>query len=525
VTTPLAITSDEGAPKPRHSLRIALIRPAAVNSTSAINAVTHNPPLALAYLASSLRRSGHAVAMIDAFGEAPDQVDVHPDGYQTRGLRADQVSARVPADVDLIGFTCMFSNEWIYCRENIERLAADFPGVPIILGGEHATADWERILRKLPAVTACALGEGEETLVELADRLSAGLPITDLTGLAVRDRSGKARRNAKRQRIRDVDAIPPPDWDGLPLDVYLERGFGHDAYADRSMPILASRGCPYQCTFCSSPQMFGTRWLVREPMAVVEEMRRYNEIYDARYFEFADLTLVIRRDWIQEFCRLLSAAKLPVRWSIPGGTRSEVLDAETLSAMKQAGCRSFSYAAESGSVEELRRIKKRVKIPRLLESMRSAVKLGIVVKTHLIFGLPDQSWNDVIRTFGFIVRVAIAGAHDVGCYAFSPYPGSELYARLIAEGRIDPEAPDYDLVLAHNVFTNYKLRRSWTQNLPEWSINPICLTGMAWFYGLQFLFRPWRIAQMVPHLRRAEPATYLERLLVRRMPGRGRKVA
>jgi len=60
--------------------------------------------------------------------------------------------------------------------------------------------------------------------------------------------------------------------------------------------------------------------------------------------------------------------------------------------------------------------------------------------------------------------------------------------------------------------------------LPEWSINPICLTGMAWFYGLQFLFRPWRIAQMVPHLRRAEPTTYLERLLVRWAPGRRREV-
>ena len=112
------------------------MRPAAVHSAAATNAVTHNPPLALAYLASSLRHAGHHVLVIDAFGEAPDRIEPHPDGYHTRGLRAEELSARVPDDVDLIGVTCMFSNEWIYCRETLRRLAEDHPGVPILLGGE-----------------------------------------------------------------------------------------------------------------------------------------------------------------------------------------------------------------------------------------------------------------------------------------------------------------------------------------------------------------------------------------------------
>jgi radical SAM superfamily enzyme YgiQ (UPF0313 family) len=209
--------------------------------------------------------------------------------------------------------------------------------------------------------------------------------------------------------------------------------------------------------------------------------------------------------------------KLDVEWGMPSGTRSGALDAEVLSAMKRSGCRAFSYAAESGSPAELRRIKKKVDPKRMLASMRSAVKLGVLTKCHLIFGLPDQTKRDVLATLAFVTRMVRAGVHDLGCYAFSPYPGSELHANLVAAGRIDTEADDYDLVLASNVNTNYKLRRSWTPYLPEWSVRWLCLGTMAYFYGLQFLLRPQRAFTMVAHLARNRPQTYLERMLIKKL--------
>jgi radical SAM superfamily enzyme YgiQ (UPF0313 family) len=504
-------------PEPARPLSIVLVRPAAVLPLAAANASYELPPLGVAYVAASLKRAGHRVRIVDAFGEAPEQVITHAEGYTTKGLTAEQIVGRLPADVDLIGVACMFSSSWLYCRRVIAVLAAAFPGVPIITGGEHPTADYARLLRRVPEVLCCVLGEGEETAVDVAAHLSRGLPLDDVPGLALRDARGEVVTTPERRRIVEIDAIPAPDWDSVPLANYLDTNLSHDAFFSRTMPMLASRGCPYQCTFCSSPQMFGTKWVARKPEHVVAEMRHYVETYGAGYFEFHDLTTIVRRDWVLEFCRLLTEARLNVQWSMPSGTRSEALDAEVLAAMKRSGCRAFGYAAESGSVEELRRIKKKVDLGRMLASMRQAAKLGLVTRCHLLFGLPDQTFGDVLRSIAFATRVAWVGAHDVGCYAFSPHPGSALYHRLVAEGRIDTNAEDYDRVLAQNVCTNYDLQRSWSEHLPAWSIGWLCVGTMMYFYALQFLFRPQRLLALARSLLRNEKHTYLEGFLLRKL--------
>jgi anaerobic magnesium-protoporphyrin IX monomethyl ester cyclase len=501
----------------RRPLSIVLVRSASVMPSTATSPSYELPPSGLAYLAASLKNAGHRVKIIDAFGEQPGPLISHADGFTTKGLTAEEVAERIPSDVDLVGVTCMFSNSWFYCRRTIGEIAATHPGVPIIAGGEHVTADWRRLLRQVPEVLCCALGEGEDTVVDIAAHLSHGLPLDEVPGIAVRDAHGDVFTTRDRRRILEVDEIPWPDWDTVPLANYLDRHLAHDAYSSRTMPMVASRGCPYQCTFCSSPQMFGTKWVARSPRDVVAEMKHYHDVYGARYFEFHDLTMTVRRDWILALSKELIDAGLDIQWTVPSGTRSETLDAEVLGWMKRSGCRSFSYAAESGSPDELRRIKKRVNLPRMLASMREAAKLGIVTRCHLIFGLPDQTKHDVFKTLGFIARVAWAGAHDVGCYVFSPYPGSAIYERLVAEGRIDPEAPDYDKMLALNTTTSYKMPHSWTPHLPPWSVGWICVGMYAYFYALQFLFRPQRLLALVQSVIRRQKHTYLQGFLIRKL--------
>ncbi len=511
-----------GTAVPARPLSIVLVRPASLLPLSAHNVwVLDAPPIGLAYLAAALKQAGHRVRIIDAFGEAPDKITRDPDGYGINGLVAEQVVDRIPADVDLIGVGCMFSNSWIYCRRTIAAIAAAFPRVPIVVGGEHATADYDRLLRRVPEVLCCVLGEGEETIVDLAGHLSRGLPLDDVPGLALRDAAGVVRTTASRRRILEIDAMPWPDWETVPLANYLDNELSHDPFTARSMPIVASRGCPYQCTFCSSPQMFGTKWIARDPRQVCDEVAHYYHAYGARYFEFQDLTMVIQRDWIIEFSRLLIERRLDVQWCMPSGTRSEALDAEVLGWMKRSGCRSFAYAAESGSPAELARIKKKVQLPRMLESIRAAVGLGMITRCHLIFGMPGQTKLDAARSLLFATRLAFAGVHDLACYAFSPYPGSELYDQLVAEGRIVPEADDYDRVLAQNIFTNYKLQRSWTPHLPRWSLGWLCVGSMAFFYVLQFVLRPVRIVALLRSLIEKRPHTYFQRMVIRRVSDAG----
>lgn len=502
--------------KAARALSIVLVRPPSVLPLDATNAVLEIPPIGLAYLAAALREAGHRVTIVDAFGEAVERLVRHAE-FTTNGLDAEQIAERIPGDVDLVGVTCMFSNAWIYCRRTIEVIAERFPGVPIIVGGEHPTADHRRLLEQMPSVLCCVLGEGEDTVVDLAARIASRRAIDDVPGIALRSEDGTVRKTAARRRIREVDDIPWPDWSTVPLASYLDNDICSDGYAARAMPLIASRGCPYQCTFCSSPQMFGTRWVARDPRQVIDEIEHYARTLGVRYFEFHDLTMIVKKEWIVAFCKELHARGLDVQWSMPSGTRSEALDADVLGWMKRSGCRSFSYAAESGSKEELRRIKKKISPERMLASMRAAIDNGLVTKCHLIFGMPGQTKRDVIETVRFVHQMALAGVHDLGCYAFSPYPGSELYDDLVAEGRIDPAADDYDRVLAQNVCTNYRLRRSWTPHLPGWSVGGLCTATMAYFYALQLARRPSRAIELVVNVLRDKPETYLQRMLAKKL--------
>jgi tRNA A37 methylthiotransferase MiaB len=493
---------------------VTLIRPPRLFSRTALTTNVPVPPLALAYLAGALRKAGFETVGIDACGEALDQclpLDDLP--FVINGLTAEQIAARVPAESLFVGVSCMFSCEWLYQKRVVEAVRRRLGDVPIVVGGEHVTADPEAVLRNCPAVSACVLGEGEDTIVEVAHALRRGTPLAEVPGLVVRAADGTAVRTGSRRRIRAVDEVPWPAWEGLPLETYLERGFGMDEYNLRAMPMLASRGCPYQCTFCSSPQMWGTTWLARDPAEVLREIEYYIDRYGIEHVEFHDLTTIIDRRWILRFTGLLIARRLGITWTMPSGTRSEALDAEVLQQLRASGCRAISYAPESGSPATLQRIKKKVQPERMLESIRAAVAARLFVKVHIIVGLPGQSPREIRESLRFILRLLWAGAHDVLVYPFSAYPGSELYAQLVASGRIDPAAPDYDRTLLGADYGDFRQGRSWSEHLSVAAVRRLAAATMLAFYAGQYALRPWRGVATLARTLAARPNTWFQRAL------------
>jgi anaerobic magnesium-protoporphyrin IX monomethyl ester cyclase len=421
---------------------VALVRPPSVVARYALT-LNVTPPLGIAYLAGSLAAAGHEVQVIDAVGEAPGALGPGPTrDVLVNGLSVDEVVARVRPDVDLVGISSQFSHEWPLVRRLVEALARRLPGTPLVCGGEHATAMPELSLAQAPALTACVLGEGEETLVELTEALAAGRSAATVPGVVARDGGGTTRTPA-RPRLRGLERVPAPRWDLVPLERYLAGGFSFGVDRGRTIPVLASRGCPYRCTFCSSPQMWGTRYEARRPADVVDEIAGYVARYRVQNVDFYDLTAILRREWVLEFCELLERRRLGVSWQLPSGTRSEALDAEVLAAMVRAGCRNVSYAPESGSERTLRAVRKRVRLERMEASMRAAVAAGLNVKANIIIGFPGEDRRDLGDTLRFVRRMARAGVHDVSVWTFSPYPGSQLFDELRAAGRLGPLDDDY----------------------------------------------------------------------------------
>ncbi len=438
-----------------------------------------------------LIEAGHTVVILDAVGEAPQQVTpLFADKMLGIGLLISEVVENLPKQTDLIGISAMFSGEWPYIHQLIKAVKKAMPSTPIVGGGEHFTAVPEFVLESCPEVDYCILGEGEETLVEIADRLATPEKMITVTGLALRQ-NGQSIRTPPRQRIRQIDNLPWPAWNLIPLENYLAKGLGYGVNRGRSMALVATRGCPYQCTFCSNPVMWTQRWLARKPELVLDEIEYYLEKYEATNIDFYDLTAIIRKDWIVEFCRLIQERGLKFTWQLPSGTRSEAIDEEVSMLLYQSGCRNLTYAPESGSPTTLQRIKKKIKLDNMLTSMRWAVDNGLNLKANIIIGFPDETRREVWETTFFMVKMAWAGVHDLSVSMLTPYPGSELFMTLQKQGKLTNLSDEYFLSLAS--YTDVTETVSWSEQMSVKEMGFLRLFGLLLFYGSQYLFRPWRL--------------------------------
>ena len=392
----------------------------------------------------------------------------------------------------------MFSSEWVSYKTLVNLIGARLPDAFFIAGGEHFTAAPQLSMDQCPALDAIIRGEGEETLVELASALENKRSLEFVPGLVLRNRSLNQTYifTPPRSRIKSIDEIPLPTWDLVEMQNYFETDSTYGVNLGKSMPMLASRGCPYQCTFCSSPQMWGTRWVARTPSLLIDEIEMYIHKYQITNIDFYDLTAIVKKDWIIEFCNELISRNLNITWQLPSGTRSEAIDEAVCKLLYQSGCRNMNYAPESGSENVLKEIKKKIKLSRLLDSLNSAVKAGINVKMNIIIGFPFETHLDIWKTIIFLVRLSWMGAHDVSIGVFAPYPGSELYDSLVESGKIT-HSDEYWEKLA---YVDISKTVSYSNTITSSMLVFYNFLGFAVFYGSNYLFRPNRLYRTIKNL-------------------------
>jgi radical SAM superfamily enzyme YgiQ (UPF0313 family) len=280
------------------------------------------------------------------------------------------------------------------------------------------------------------LGEGEETVVELVGALRHGMPLAGIAGVAYRDAEG-VKVNPRRERQARIDDIPTPDWDSFALETYHRNRFTGGLYSSRlSVPILATRGCPYQCTYCSAPNMWTPRWIARDPVKVVDEIEGYVKRYGAGDFPFQDLTAIIQKSWIKAFCEELIRRDLRILWQLPTGTRSEAIDSEVAHLLKASGMTRMAYAPESGSDHTRHLIKKKMTASKLFASIDAAAAAGINVAVWLVIGFPHDRPEHVAENLPFVDELARRGVRDLGTAFYMALPGTELFNSLYDAGRI-----------------------------------------------------------------------------------------
>jgi anaerobic magnesium-protoporphyrin IX monomethyl ester cyclase len=501
-------------------LRVALIHPPTITAPRSFSYYSAVPPLGLAYLAAAVREAGHRVQVIDATGAALTTTLTResPAGpLDVTGLTIPQVVGAVAPDTEVIGISHMFLHQWPLLRDLAVALAHRYPRAKIVLGGENATSFHEHILGECASVHACVLGEGEQTFVSLLDHWAtrAGAGASDdeglqaVAGVAYRDAAGAVRRTPSASRILDLDALPLPAWELFPVEAYLDQRRSGGVDRGRSMPVLTSRGCPYKCSFCSSPQMWTTRYQRRSPARVVDEIAGYVERYSITNVDLNDLTAMLTKDWMIEFARTMIERGLKVSIQLPSGTRSEAVDAEAARWLYRAGVRNFCYAPESGSKNTLEQIHKKVKLPHLRASLTAAIEAGLTTHASLIIGFPHEGPRELLDTYRFMLRMALDGLDTVAVMVFAPYPGSEDYDRLRALGKIVHDEHYYYSSLLRSAGAMRSVH-------PRWSARELAALQLGFllsFYGLTYARRPGRLVEIGKRLLRGQQESVMDQFL------------
>lgn len=386
-------------------------------------------PLGIAYVAAYIREYGHEVQILDV---------------NANRWSKDEVLRRIKStSFDVIGIGGIITI-YSYVKWLCSALKQIYSEIPIVVGGSVASSIPELLLSRTQA-DIVVLGEGEITMRDLLTCFDRGGDISSVSGLWLK-KNDRFEFTGHRERINDLDALPFPAWDLLPIEVYIKNlsqvleakdriplwvkgSFGRI----RAMSLISSRGCPQQCTFCY--RNFGRKVRLRSNTKVIEEMKTLIDRYGINLFEFLDENFTVSKRRTLEFCDLLEAEKLSVAYRLCG-VRVDQVDELVMRRLKETGCYRVLYGIEHGSQKMLDAMKKGVTPEQNRRAVRIAQKVGVPCNAPMILGMPGETRETVQEARIFYKTL---GVRDMGVFFATPYPGTELWEMAKQMGRIGDE--------------------------------------------------------------------------------------
>jgi anaerobic magnesium-protoporphyrin IX monomethyl ester cyclase len=360
------------------------------------------PPLSLMYLASALEEDSFSVRIHDD--------DLLQEGYYKfadLALKLDPRIIGVTATTSTIGTALNY----------LQIVKKNMPDVLTVIGGPHPTFMPRKTLES-GVVDVVVRGEGEETLRELAGEED----LSSVRGISYRD-EGRLKMNQSRPLIKDLDSLPFPARHLVAFDSY-----------GASSGIITSRGCVYNCGYCSSSLIMGKKFRSRSPENVADEIEELVHQYGVRDLAFMDDTFMLNKKRAGEIAGEIKSRDLDV--SFVASSRVDSVNQDLLFKLKEAGMNTLYYGVESGSQRILDLMKKGITLEQAERAVKGAKEAGLKVLTSFILGYPGETAQDLDRTIDFSIKL------DPDYSQFSiltPFPGTPIYQDLKKRGLIDTE--------------------------------------------------------------------------------------
>ncbi len=403
-------------------------------------------PIGILSIAAVLEKNGVPVTIFDALA--------YDDSRDPRlwGASWDRMEAAVrEAAPDVVGITNQFSQQRHQAVEAARRIKALNPGTKTIIGGPHASAR-PRDFLDTGFFDLAVVGEGEEVILRVLDLFRGAVRPEDVPGAAWLE-GGGLKINPPR-RIEDLDNLPLPAYHLVDLERYFDlsvRGIGTrpaDPFdpPKRDISIITSRGCPFDCIFCSIHASMGKRWRGNSPDYVLRHVRLLNATYGVERFHFEDDNFTFNRKRLHDILNGLIPFRLD--WDTPNGIRADTLDRETLSLMKRAHAKEIRIALESGSQRVLDEvIRKHLDLRRAIQVCRECAALRLPVSSFYVIGLPGETREELDATLDLAYRLMSAYGVFPHINIANPLEGTPLFevcaekGYLVDEGRRDATLP------------------------------------------------------------------------------------
>jgi anaerobic magnesium-protoporphyrin IX monomethyl ester cyclase len=415
-------------------------------------------PLGLGSLWATLNQDGFDVEILDMFTQGTVELE-------------EILTKEQPK---IIGFSCL-TEQRHWTVKLIEVTRSVLPHSLLILGGVHPTFTAEAMLESTSA-DLVVKGEGEIPLLEVCEVYlrQNSRDFSKIQSVVFKDETGHIKENVNAKRIKNIDRLPSFPYEKFDFSKYK---FVNNVLAEGRLPInldiqninavnyMSSRGCVYNCSYCSIQTFWQRRYYAHDLRRVIDEITWLVDIKNIKFIWFWDDIFTINRVRTEELCNLIIESKLNVYWGCT--TRVNLVDEELLKLMRRAGCILISYGVESGSQEILNNVKKGTRIDDVIHKINLTMELDISARVSLMVGNPGETEETVKDTLRLIQSVE----PDLWSVNITKiYPGTDLYKEVVAKGQfnddlwLDTEKIPY-YTLEHDEATLYKFQDMLLQEL------------------------------------------------------------
>lgn len=336
-------------------------------------------PIGILSLATILNELGYAVEIVDLQLEKPKLLPKDDTLYKTLAARLLDDST-----VDILGFSvmsCAFP-ETLLIAEECKKLNSK---IIIIFGGSQPTLIPEEILKTFSFIDYVYRGEAETNIVNLVKAVRGKYDLPLIQGLTYRDHQDKVISNPDQELIQNLDQLPILNYSLLPSEYFY--------FADQSVSVDVGRGCPFQCTFCSTRIIWRCKFRMKSPQRIISEMRNLHKRHGVVHFNLQHDLFTFNHKFVEEFCDLIVQSGLDVNWVC--SSRVSTIDSPLLKKMSSSGCETIFYGIESGSDRILKAMNKKTSKKQIHHTILETGKTQIKGIYSFILGMPEETAADL----------------------------------------------------------------------------------------------------------------------------------